>query len=190
MKVGLDPGHGGKDRANRGPTGYIEADGALDIAIACMNELVNHGIEVVMTRKKDATLSLTQRAKILNDAKVDIALSIHSNACGNPKVRGVETIHSIHTGGLGDELATIIYKRLQNDLGLPGRRVFSRESENYPGHDYYTIIQKTRMPTVIVEVEFHTNPDAEKLLKDPEFRKRAGECLANAILEFKERWMS
>jgi len=33
FKVEIDPGHGGKDRANRGPTGYIEADGVLQMSM-------------------------------------------------------------------------------------------------------------------------------------------------------------
>lgn len=32
-KITIDPGHGGRDHANRGPTGYIEAEGTLKIAL-------------------------------------------------------------------------------------------------------------------------------------------------------------
>ena len=38
-KIFIDPGHGGSDTANRGPTGYVEAYGVLDIALrlkACL----------------------------------------------------------------------------------------------------------------------------------------------------------
>ncbi len=185
-KIGIDPGHGGKDRANRGLTGYIEADGVLDISKHCANHLLENGYEITMTRERDETLSLRTRADILNKAQVDIAVSIHSNATGDYKVRGVETIHSINQNSPGKKLARIIYDRLHNDLGLPGRRVFSRESETNPGTDYYGIIKHTAMPCVIVEVEFHSNPKAEALLKDPDFRKRAGVSIAEGIMEFRE----
>lgn len=185
-KIGIDPGHGGSDRSNRGPTGYIEADGVLDISKHCANELLNNGYEIVMTRDKDTSLSLRTRANILNKAGVDIAVSIHSNAAGDHRVRGIETIHSINPNSPGQKLARVIYDRLKNDLGLPGRRVFSRESETTPGTDYYGMIKHTTMPCVIVEVEFHSNPKAEALLKDPDFRKRVGVSIARGITEFCE----
>jgi N-acetylmuramoyl-L-alanine amidase len=184
IRIGVDGGHGIPDTENRGPTGYIEADGNLDMAIACMNELINHGIEVVMTRNTDKGLSIRDRAKILNNAVVDLSVSIHSNACGDPKVRGVECIHSIHPGSKGRLIARFIYDRLQKDLNIPGRRIFSRESETNPGTDYYGMIRETERPCVIVEVEFHSNPEAEKLLKDPAFRKRAGISIARAIMDY------
>jgi N-acetylmuramoyl-L-alanine amidase len=58
MKVCLDPGHGGKDRGNRGPTGYVEADGTLDIALRVRSILKKKGIDPIMTRDKDITVSL------------------------------------------------------------------------------------------------------------------------------------
>ena len=182
-KIGIDPGHGGADRSNVGPTGYIEADGVLDMALVCRDELVRAGYEVVMTRETDQTLSIAERADIFNQAKVDLAVSIHTNAYDQPRVRGIETIHSIH-GGPGQELACIIANRLQVDLNLPLRRVFSRESETKPGKDYYGIIRLTRMPCVIVEVEFHSNPDAERLLKESWFRQKAGISIAHGIMKF------
>jgi N-acetylmuramoyl-L-alanine amidase len=184
-KIGIDAGHGGIDRSNVGPTGYIEADGALDIALVCRDELVRAGYDVVMTRETDQTLSLAERADIFNQAGVDLAVSIHTNAYDQPRVRGIETIHSIHKGR-GQELACIIANRLQVDLNLPLRRVFSRESETKPGKDYYGIIRLTRMPCVIVEVEFHSNPDAERLLKESWFRQKAGVSIANGIISFVE----
>lgn len=180
VKIGIDAGHGGQDRANRGPTGYVEADGVLDMALACREALVNQGYDVVMTRETDKTLSLSQRAAIFNNAGVDLAISIHTNAA-SAKIRGIEAIYSIH-GGPGKKLAWTIAHQLQTDLSLPLRRVFSRESEVNPGTDYYGMIRKTAMPCVIVEVEFHSNPEAERLLKDPDFRQYAGFSIANGII--------
>lgn len=184
VKIGLDPGHGGADRSNIGPTGYIEADGVLDMALVCRDELIRAGYTVVMTRETDQTLSLAERADIFNREKVDYAVSIHTNAA-MPGVRGIETIHSIHKGQ-GQELACIIANRLQIDLNLPLRRVFSRESETKPGKDYYGIIRLTRMPCVIVEVEFHSNMVGEILLKESRFRKEAGKSIARGIKEYFE----
>jgi len=95
-KIGIDPGHGGTDRANVGSTGYVEADGVLDMSLACREDLIRAGFKVVMTRETDQSLTLDQRAAILNQAKVDYAISIHTNAAAVPSVRGIETIYSIN----------------------------------------------------------------------------------------------
>ncbi len=181
--IGIDPGHGGTDRSNHGPTGYIEADGVLDISLACRDELVSQGYGVIITRKTDKTLSLSQRAAVFNKAGCSLAVSIHTNAAPVSSIRGIETIYSI-LGGTGKELAEVLAKQLKNDLQLTIRRIFSRESEVNRGTDYYGIIRQTKMPCVIVEVEFHSNPDAESLLKDPGFRRRAGISIAKGIIKF------
>lgn len=183
-RVVLDPGHGGTDRKNIGPTGYVEADGVLDIALHCREELLTKGFRVIMTRETDKTLSIRQRADIINAAGADVAVSIHTNAAG-PQVRGIETIYSIH-GTRGKKLARVIYERLHKDLGIPQRRTFCRESESSPGKDYYGIIRQTVCPCVIVEVEFHSNMVGEILLKDSRFRKEAGKSIARGIKEYFE----
>ncbi len=45
--ITLDPGHGGAFRANVGPTGYVEADGVLDIGLRLRVMLRAAGYEVV-----------------------------------------------------------------------------------------------------------------------------------------------
>lgn len=183
VKICIDPGHGGADRANRGPTGYVEADGVLDISLRLAAKLRAAGHQVKLTREKDMTLSLAERARIANSWGADIFISEHTNA-GPAEARGAEVIHSIH-GGPGQRLAQLIYNELVA-IGLPGRKVYSRESQNHPGQDYYGVIRMTKMPAVIVESEFHTNPEAEKLLKDPSWREKIAEAQARAILKFLE----
>lgn len=180
-KICIDPGHGGSDRANRGPTGYIEADGVLDISLRLATKLRAAGHQLKLTREKDMTLSLAERAHIANNWGADIFISEHTNA-GPTEARGVEVIHSIH-GGPGQRLSQLIYDELVS-IGLPGRKVYSRESQNHPGQDYYGVIRMAKMPAVIVESEFHTNPEAEKLLKDPTWREKIAEAQAKAILKF------
>jgi N-acetylmuramoyl-L-alanine amidase len=185
-KIGIDPGHGGRDRFNVGPTGYVEADGVLNMSFHCADELTKAGHTVLMSRKKDETLSITQREQFFDNNDVDFVLSIHTNAVGDPRVRGIETIHSVFKT-LGKPLAETICKQLKKDLNLPVRRVFSYDNPKTPElDDYYGMIRETNAPCVIVEVEFHSNPDAERLLKDPEFQEKAGRSIAKGFLKFAE----
>ncbi|HHV73004.1 MAG TPA: N-acetylmuramoyl-L-alanine amidase [Clostridia bacterium] len=179
MKVCLDPGHGGKDRANRGPSGYIEADGVLDIALRVKELLVKKGIEVVITRDKDETVSLAKRVAIADGNKADILVSIHSNA-GPPQARGVETFYSAFSKQ-GKALAKEIQIRLVG-LGLKDRGIKIRLGKN--GADYYYMIRNPKAVSVITEVGFHTNPEEEKLLKTASFRQKAAQAIANGIIAF------
>lgn len=179
--VGIDPGHGWPDIYNRGPSGYVEAVGVMDLAFACRKELERNGIDVVQTRVGARGLTIARRAKILNAARAACNVSIHTNGAADPRVRGVECIHSIVPRSKGRFLAQEIYRKLVNNLNLPGRRIFSRKSMIHPGKDYYGIIRLTKAPTIIVEVEFHSNLEAEKLLLDLDFRYRAGMHIARGI---------
>lgn len=177
--VCLDPGHGGRDRANTGPTGYVEADGVLDIALTAGQVLRSHGIRVVYTRVEDKDLAgtpysqtadLQGRCDVANRAGANLLVSIHTNASGG---KGTETFH--YPGSVvGRALAEAIRAAIVGELGTLSRRV---DSANY------YVLRNTAMPAALVEVAFHDNPEEEALLKRPEFRARAGYAIARGILD-------
>jgi N-acetylmuramoyl-L-alanine amidase len=91
-RVVIDAGHGGKDPGAIGPTGLREKDVVLRIAKKVASRLKKDlGCQVVLTRKKDRFLPLTQRTAIANARKADIFVSIHANAAPNRRASGVET---------------------------------------------------------------------------------------------------
>ncbi len=196
MIVGIDPGHGGRDRSNRGPTGYVEADGTLAMALACRDELRRVGVEVVMTREADVDLApagrpysqgadLHARSKLLNDAGAEVVLDIHTNAAGAPEARGVELYRSVASPPeKGTRLAGLILEELRAATGFPSRDPSVRTRENDAGHDYYHMIRETRGTAVIVEVGFHTNPQEERRLKDPMLLAQAGLAIARGTLAY------
>src|SRR5688500_9768035 len=90
-RIVIDAGHGGHDPGAK-VRGLSEAGLTLDIALR-LEELLRKqpGVEVVQTRRKDAYVSLEERAEIANRAGADLFISIHANASNNPRMRGVET---------------------------------------------------------------------------------------------------
>ena len=90
-RIVIDAGHGGHDPGAK-VRGLTEASLTLDIALR-LEELLGKqpGVEVVQTRRKDAFVSLEERAEIANRAGADLFISIHANASNNPRTRGVET---------------------------------------------------------------------------------------------------
>lgn len=180
----LDPGHGGNDRSNRGPTGYIEADGVLDIALKARNILKEFPVRIIMTRVKDETVSLEERVRIANDAKADIFVSIHTNAADTPVAEGLETYHSIYSrpGEGGHKLAVCIQEELCRATNRKSRGIKTRKGSD--GRDYYYVIRCTSMPAVIVECGFHTNPTEEHLLKTDAYRLLCAQGIAKGILRY------
>ncbi|AYO30581.1 N-acetylmuramoyl-L-alanine amidase [Biomaibacter acetigenes] len=187
IKIFIDPGHGGSDRANKGPTGYVEADGVLKISLLLEKELLATGAFTVgMSRRTDATVGLSARGKAAVNFGADLFISEHTNA-GSSDARGTEVYYSVDIPG-DKSLAASMSKAVSSALGIPDRGAKVRESQNYPGEDYYTVIdiaQDGRIPHVLlVESAFHSNPQEEKLLKDEACLQKIAQAQAKVICDF------
>lgn len=90
-RVVLDPGHGGKDTGAIGPDGAKEKDLTLAMAKRLRRHLEAMGLEVLLTREDDRTLSLEDRTRFANEKGADLFLSLHVNAAHNRKAHGIET---------------------------------------------------------------------------------------------------
>jgi N-acetylmuramoyl-L-alanine amidase len=103
LKIGrivIDPGHGGHDTGTIGPTGLMEKDLCLDVALR-LGKLIQQKLpsaEVVFTRSDDTFISLERRTEIANQAKADLFISVHANSSQDRKARGVETYYLNFTG--------------------------------------------------------------------------------------------
>ncbi len=85
----IDPGHGGSDYGAIGQRGTREKNVTLSIAKK-LAKLIRKDkqFKVIMTRDRDKTVSLQQRAAIANTAGADLFISIHANASVRKHVRG------------------------------------------------------------------------------------------------------
>jgi N-acetylmuramoyl-L-alanine amidase len=103
LKIGrivIDAGHGGHDTGTIGPSGLMEKDLCLDVALR-VGKLIQTrlpGAEVIYTREDDTFIPLEQRTEIANDARADLFLSVHANSSSDRKVRGIETYYLNFTG--------------------------------------------------------------------------------------------
>ena len=98
LKIGrivIDAGHGGHDTGTIGPTGLMEKDLCLDVALR-LGKLVQQklpGADVVFTRADDTFIPLEERTRIANEAKADLFISIHANSSRDNQARGIETYY-------------------------------------------------------------------------------------------------
>jgi N-acetylmuramoyl-L-alanine amidase len=98
LKIGrivLDPGHGGHDTGTIGPTGLMEKDLCLDVALRLGKIIAQRlpGAEIVYTRSDDTFIPLEERTNIANQAKADLFISIHANSSHDKEARGIETYY-------------------------------------------------------------------------------------------------
>jgi N-acetylmuramoyl-L-alanine amidase len=98
LKIGrivIDAGHGGHDTGTIGPTGLMEKDLCLDVALR-LGKLIQQKLpdtEIVYTRSDDTFVPLEERTHIANDIKADLFVSIHANSSPDHGARGVETYY-------------------------------------------------------------------------------------------------
>ncbi|HEY0141600.1 MAG TPA: N-acetylmuramoyl-L-alanine amidase [Thermoanaerobaculia bacterium] len=92
-RVVIDAGHGGSDPgATRND--LLEKEITLDVGRRLREKLEADGFEVVATRNDDRTIALNDRARLANQSKSDIFVSIHVNAIlAHTSSRGVETYY-------------------------------------------------------------------------------------------------
>jgi N-acetylmuramoyl-L-alanine amidase len=88
----IDPGHGGIFDGALGPSGSREKEVTLDIALR-LEDLLDRDLNLtpVMTRRRDHTVGLEQRALTANSERGDLFISIHANAFDDPAAHGCET---------------------------------------------------------------------------------------------------
>lgn len=110
-RVVIDAGHGGHDP---GAVGKIskEKDIVLSIALKTGKFIQENlpDVEVIYTRKTDVFVELYRRAKIANEAKADLFISIHCNANKSTTPYGAET----YVMGLHRSDANLSVAQLEN----------------------------------------------------------------------------
>jgi N-acetylmuramoyl-L-alanine amidase len=90
-RIVIDPGHGGHDPGAQGAS-VDEAGLVLDVALRLEALLqATPGTEVILTRRTDEFVPLSERTAIANRENADLFLSIHANASSAITARGVET---------------------------------------------------------------------------------------------------
>ena len=98
--VVIDAGHGGRDPGMRGwspeRTLVREKDVTLGVSLLLEEELERRGYAVVMTRRTDTLVALSDRGRIANRSKGDLFISVHINAA-NPNWRDPQAARGFET---------------------------------------------------------------------------------------------
>lgn len=171
--VVVDPGHGGGDPGAIGIGGLQEKQVVLDISRQVATILQRQGIQALLTRYDDREIDLQPRVDFAERVNASLFVSIHANAISlsRPDVNGLETYY-YDTGG---RLARTIHESILRRTGIPDRRL--RRARFY-------VLRKTSMPAVLVETGFVTGADDAVRLRNPAYRRRMAEAIAEGILRY------
>ncbi len=122
LKIGrivIDAGHGGHDTGTIGPTGLMEKDLCLDVALR-LGKIIQQrlpGADIVYTRSDDTFIPLEVRTNIANQAKADLFISIHANSSQDHAARGVETYY-LNLKGSAEAMEVASRENASSDQGI------------------------------------------------------------------------
>jgi N-acetylmuramoyl-L-alanine amidase len=168
----IDAGHGGRDPGYVGKSGIFEKFLNLKIALKLEKLLKDAGAKVIMTRIKDVSTKDRAIVAIANGKKADLFVDIHLNCYFYPRIGGTETYYF---NPQSKKFAGIIQKALCQTIKTRNRGIKKVT--------YYTI-HHTKMPSVLVEAVYLTNPKEEKLILQPEFQSRVAYGMYKGIKEY------
>jgi N-acetylmuramoyl-L-alanine amidase len=122
LKIGrivIDAGHGGHDTGTIGPTGLMEKDLCLDVALR-LGKIIQQklpGADIVFTRSDDTFIPLEDRTRIANEAKADLFISIHANSSPDHGARGIETYY-LNMKGSAEAMAVAARENSVSQQGI------------------------------------------------------------------------
>jgi len=175
-KIIIDPGHGGQDNGAAWGSGldYLEEDDTnLDIAFYLQYELALLGHNAILTRNKDITVKLHERVHFSKIEGADLFISIHCDAFHNTTAKGM----SAHVYTHASQASKNIASRIINQLNA----YFPDHVNRGVKHSNFYVLRETKMPAVLVECEFISNPGTRRFLKEPENKRLLAQALSVAI---------
>lgn len=175
----LDPGHGGVDPGAVYKDIY-EKDITLSICKKLKEVLEGEGAIVYMTRYDDYDLSnntynrkkrdLSNRAKIINESMADLYISIHLNSINSATWRGAQVFYD-DVNKNNKRFASILQSRLNKNRKI-------KEIKDM------LMNKKIKIPGVLIEAGFLSNPSDRYLLKDPNYQYELSIKIRDSIIEY------
>jgi N-acetylmuramoyl-L-alanine amidase len=167
--VVIDAGHGGFDRGGIPGQRIPEKEVTLDVSQRLKTLLAASGYNVVMTRDSDVFVPLPTRVAIANSYRNAIFVCVHFNSA---KRIGAEGIETYFYGRDSLPLASAVHYFVAGGAPSPNRGVRRRG---------YYVLRKTKIPAVLVECGFLTNPTEGEYAQTASYRQKLAEEIASGV---------
>lgn len=179
----IDPGHGGEDPGKVGVNDVLEKDLNLQVAKKVQKLLEEAGIEIVMTREDDNVPTakkqdLEERIALINSTNPTLALCIHQNSYPDATIKGAQVFYYTPS-----EEAKGAASIVQEEL----RVVDPTNTRAIKANDTYYMLKNTKVPTIIVECGFLTNPEEAEKLKSEEYQDQLAQAICDGIIKWLDK---
>jgi N-acetylmuramoyl-L-alanine amidase len=178
----VDAGHGGSATGAKGG-GICEKDCTLAIALKLRAELEACGARVVMTRTRDADVSLTDRSRMGNEIGADFFVSVHNDSNERSNSASGTSTYYHNSEPSSRALATCIQHAVMATTGLPSRGVLS---DTVMYHSGFAVLRGSSMPAVLCEVAYINNQTDRRKLIDPQFQQRVAKAICDGLRNYVE----
>ncbi len=178
----IDPGHGGDDPGALNIELGLE-EKAINLAVAqklwALLSGPSCGTLVRLTRTRDIFVSLSSRTDYANHLQEcfpetrALFVSLHCNAFSDPAVRGVEVFHYPGSKS-GQRLGGFVLDAITRAFpDMPSRGLKTNPN--------LAVLRRTRMPAILIEMEFISNPDTARLLARETFQWQMAQSIQAGI---------
>lgn len=181
----IDPGHGGPDVGAIGASGTYEKNNTLKIALELKSILQQAGATVLLTRDNDRSPAanyseiedLEARVSLANQSNAELFISIHNDSFTNPATQGTTVFYSSSNPNLLESvhLAGSIRTAVNDSIHSSDRGV--KQANFY-------VVRYTKMPAVLIETSFISNPYEEARLQNPAFQKNVAAGIFRGIYSY------
>ncbi len=174
-KLVIDLGHGGNDVGAVGVNKLHESDVVLSIGYEIEKNLKSYDLDYKFTRISDKYISLNSRCDIANNYDSNYFISIHINSAPDSLVRGVEVWHY----DLGDLKLYNFSKGICEDIS----KLLNIKNRGIKYNKKFNVLKNTKRPACIIEVDFISNINAEKDLRDFSNIKLIADVITNNLVK-------
>ena len=143
---------------------------AMSVSLKLKEMLEQNGIEVIMTKtSNEVSLGNIERAEVGNSNNADIEIRIHCDSAENQNAKGASMLVPAKCGyaaSISDTSSTV---------GMNNRGVIERKD--------LTGFNWSKVPVVLIEMGFLSNPEEDKLLNDDNYQNKLAQGMCKGILE-------
>ena len=187
----VDAGHGGDDGGAIGIDGTVEKDINLDIALKLEKILKFYGFNVIMTRTEDVMTcddgldslrkrkvsDIHNRFVLMGKNPDAVFISVHQNKFEDTSQHGTQVFYS-GNNEKSKVLAEAIQTSITSAVQPENVRIVKKS-----GSGIY-LLYHAKIPAVLVECGFISNPDEVKKLKDESYRMKLAILIADGLLKY------
>jgi N-acetylmuramoyl-L-alanine amidase len=208
LTIVIDPGHGGSDIGVKGPRGVVEKDVVLGLAKILKKEL-GPKFTVILTRSGDYFINLTDRASKANHLKADLFFSLHLGGSfshnancwslfyHDPKFRSslavqatrkqdgsdqhnlpwneIQTRHKESSMRFARDIQESFFQNVRKPIAVSDFKIYGEPM---------ALLKSLDMPAVLLELDYLTNPAAEKKMTDQKILSEYAKIIIKGVDNF------